>query len=489
MNILIITSELDPLTNIGGLGEVTASLSKELQNLGCNVKIVLPFYKNVKTNLQNLNIKPKSIRKNITTCIDWLPLNAKVKEVSINGLECYLIENKDLFDRNYIYNAYGYDEGDDDLRFGFFSLCAIELAKSLNFQPDIIHCHDWQTAFVPLFLKCRKHLKDDPFFKLSKIIFTIHNLYYQGEFDKKILEHFGLPEYLFTNQNIELKGKVNLLKAGILFSDLLTTVSETYSKEIINPEFGFGLDRILRRVTQDSNKMYGILNGIDYKLWNPNDDKQIYKNYSVDTIANKHDNKIKLKEEFGLDQSEDKPIIGVISKLTDQRGIQLIIESLPQIIDLGFQLFILGVGDSKFHKSLSQQKKKFQGNLCLVLKQDEPTARKVYSGADMILMPSHFEPCGLVQMIALRYGTIPVVRSTGGLVDTVRDYNDNNKPTGFTFKQFSKVNLLDTLIRAITVYEHKSEWKKLITNAMKEDYSWKVSARKYYDLYEKTINN
>ena len=235
--------------------------------------------------------------------------------------------------------------------------------------------------------------------------------------------------------------------------------------------------------------MYGILNGIDYKLWNPNDDKQIYKNYSVDTIANKHDNKIKLKEEFGLDQSEDKPIIGVISKLTDQRGIQLIIESLPQIIDLGFQLFILGVGDSKFHKSLSQQKKKFQGNLCLVLKQDEPTARKVYSGADMILMPSHFEPCGLVQMIALRYGTIPVVRSTGGLVDTVRDYNNNNKPTGFTFKQFSKVNLLDTLIRAITVYEHKSEWKKLITNAMKEDYSWKVSARKYYDLYEKTINN
>ncbi|MCH6576148.1 MAG: glycosyltransferase, partial [Bacteroidetes bacterium] len=213
------------------------------------------------------------------------------------------------------------------------------------------------------------------------------------------------------------------------------------------------------------------------------------RNYSVDTIANKHDNKIKLKEEFGLDQSEDKPIIGVISKLTDQRGIQLIIESLPQIIDLGFQLFILGVGDSKFHKSLSQQKKKFKDNLCLVLKQDEPIARKVYCGADMILMPSRFEPCGLVQMIALRYGTIPVVRSTGGLVDTVRDYNDNNKPTGFTFKQFSKVNLLDTLIRAITVYEHKNEWKKLIKNAMQEDYSWKVSARKYYDLYEKTINN
>ena len=489
MNILFITSEFDPLTNIGGLGEVTASLSKELQNLGCNVKIVLPYYKNVKTNLQNLNLKPKSIKKSITTCIDWLPIAAKVKEVSVNGIECYLIENKDLFDRNYIYDAYGYEEGDDDRRFGFFSLCAIELAKSINFQPDIIHCHDWQTAFVPLFLKCRKHLKNDPFFKLSKIIFTIHNLYYQGEFDKKILEEFGLPEYLFTNQNIELKGKVNLLKAAILFSDLITTVSETYSKEIINPEFGFGLDRILRRVTQDSNKMYGILNGIDYKLYNPSDDKQIYKNYSTGSLTDKQDNKTKLKEEFDLDSSEDKPVIGVISKLTDQRGISLIIESLPQIIDLGFQLIILGVGDSKFHKSLSQQKKKFKGNLSLILRQDETIARKIYAGADMILMPSRFEPCGLVQMIALRYGTIPIVRSTGGLVDTVRDYNDNKKPTGFTFKQFSKVSFLDTLIRAITVYEHKDEWKKLINNAMKEDYSWKVSAKQYYDLYEKTINN
>lgn len=488
MNILIITSELDPLTNIGGLGEVTASLSKELQNLGCNVKIVLPYYKNVRTNLQNLKLKPASIKKNITTCIDWLPFTAKVKTVTVNGIECYLIENKELFDRNYVYNPYGYEDGDEDRRFGFFSLCAIELAKSINFQPDIIHCHDWQTAFVPLFLRCRKHIKNDPFFKTSRIVLTIHNLYYQGEFEKMILEEFGLPEYLFTNQNIELKGKVNLLKAGILFSDLTTTVSETYSKEIVNPEFGFGLDRVLRRVTQDSGKMSGILNGIDYKLHNPSDDKYIYKNYSIDTIALKHDNKIKLKEEFGLDSSEDKPLIGVISKLTDQRGIQLINESLSQIVDLGFQLFILGIGDSKYHKSLTQQKKKFKGNLCLILKQDEIIARKIYSGADMILMPSRFEPCGLVQMIALKYGTIPIVRSTGGLVDTVRDYNDNNKPTGFAFKQFTKVSLLDTLIRAITVYEHKNEWKKLIKNAMKEDYSWKVSAQKYLDLYEKIIN-
>ncbi|NIP38649.1 MAG: glycogen synthase [Candidatus Dadabacteria bacterium] len=489
MNILFITSEFDPLTNIGGLGEVTSSLSKELQTLGCNVKVVLPYYKNVKSNLQNLKIKPKSINKTITTCIDWLPVSAKIKEVTINEIDCYLVENKELFDRNYIYSAYGYEEGDDDYRFGFFSLCTLELAKTINFQPDIIHCHDWQTAFVPLFLQSRKHLKDDPFFKSSKVIFTIHNLFYQGEFDKKILEQFGLPEYLFTSQNIELKGKINMLKAGILYSNLITTVSENYAKEIINPEFGFGLDRVLRRVTQDSNKMHGILNGIDYKLHSPTDDKQIYKKYGIDSLENKKYNKIKLKKEFGIDTSEDKPIIAVISKLTDQRGIQLIIDSFSQIIDLGFQLFILGVGDSKYHKTLSQRKKKFEGNFCLILKQDESIARKAYAGADMILMPSKFEPCGLVQMIALRYGTIPVVRSTGGLVDTVRDYSEGRKPTGFVFKQFTKVNLLDTLIRAITVYEHKNEWTKLIKNAMKEDYSWKVSAKKYYDLYEKVINS
>ncbi|NIP29355.1 MAG: glycosyltransferase, partial [Candidatus Dadabacteria bacterium] len=261
MNILFITSEFDPLTNIGGLGEVTSSLSKELQGLGCDVKVVLPFYKIVKANLQNLKIKPKSINKTLTTCIDWLAVSAKVKVVRVNDIDCYLIENKNLFDRNYIYSAYGYEQGDDDRRFGFFSLCALDLAKSINFQPDIIHCHDWQTAFVPLFLKSRKHLKDDAFFKASKVIFTIHNLYYQGEFNQEILEVFGLPDYLFTNQNIERKGKVNLLKAGILFSDLITTVSETYAKEIVNPEFGFGLERVLRRVSQDTNKMQGILNG------------------------------------------------------------------------------------------------------------------------------------------------------------------------------------------------------------------------------------
>lgn len=489
MNILFITSEFDPLTNIGGLGEVTSSLSKELQGLGCNVKIVLPYYKAVKSNLQNLKIKPKSINKTITTCIDWLAVSAKVKEVEVNGITCYLIDNKDYFDRNYIYSAYGYELGDDDLRFGFFSLCALQLAKSLNFQPNIIHCHDWQTAFVPLFLKYRKHLKDDPFYKSSKVLFTIHNLYYQGEFREELLETFGLPDYLFTNQNIELKGKVNLLKAAILFSDQITTVSETYAKEIINPEFGFGLDRVLRRASQDSNKMHGILNGIDYNLHNPNYDKEIYKNYGLDSLENKQYNKTKLKEEFGLDTSEDKPLIAVISKLTDQRGIQLIIDSFSQIIDLGYQLFILGVGDSKYHKALSHKTKKYKGNYCLILKQDEHTAAKIYAGADMILMPSKFEPCGLGQMIALRYGTIPVVRSTGGLVDTVRDYSESNKPTGFTFKQFTKVNLLDTLIKAITVYEHKNEWEKIIKNAMKEDYSWKVSAKKYLDLYEKTIKN
>ncbi len=489
MKILIITSEFEPLTNVGGLGEVTASLSRELTKIGCEIKTIIPYYKNIKTNIKSLKIEQKTLRKDLTVCIDWLPYNANIKQIDIEGIDCYLIDNKSLYDRNYIYNTDNYEEGDDEIRFGFLSLSAFEISKIIGFQPDIIHCHDWQTAFAPLFLKWRKHLKDDPFFKSSKIIYTIHNLSYQGEFDKNTLDLFGLPDYLYTTQNIELNGKINIMKAGILFSDLITTVSENYSKEILNPEFGFGMDRILRTVNQDTNKLHGILNGIDYDQWNPKSDKHIFKRYDLKNIDYKQFNKDKLISEFNLIQKDNKPLIGFISKLTDQKGIQLFIESIPQIIDLGFQIFVLGVGDAKYHKTLLQQRSKYRENLQVLLKQDEIIARKIYSGADFILMPSKFEPCGLAQMIALRYGTIPVVRGTGGLSDTVKDYNESNKPTGFVFKQYSKVNLLDTLVRAITVYEHKNEWKELISNAMKEDYSWKSSAKKYFDLYNELINN
>ena len=488
MKILVMSSEYEPLTKIGGLGEVTASLSRELKELGSEVKIVVPYYKDIKSNIKKTDLRPKSARINLNVCIDWETISGKVHKIEFDGIDCYLIENKDLYHRNYIYNPFISDDNDDNIRFGFFALSALQLIKRLNFKPDIIHCHDWQTAFVPLLLKCRKHLREDKFFRNSKIIYTIHNLSYQGILNKDTITKFGLPEYLMTTQYLEHQKRINLMKAGILFSDLITTVSDTYSKEILNPEYGYGMDRILRNVTQDSQKLYGILNGIDNSQWDPVKDKYIYRNYGIDDIDGKSENKKQLLSEFNLTNKDDKPLIGMISKLTYQRGMDLLIESIPQIIDLGFQIFILGIGDTKYQKKLYQITNKYRANMRVIFKQDETIARKIYSGADMILMPSRFEPCGLVQMIALRYGTIPVVRATGGLVDTVKDYNTHDNPTGFVFNQYSKVELLDTLIRAVTVYEHKNEWNRLIHNAMAEDFSWKSSANKYMELFTKICN-
>lgn len=489
MKILVIISEFEPLTKVGGLGEVTSSLARELRNLGCEVKIVLPFYKDIKTNIKKLGLHPKSARIKLEVCIDWLPVKGKVFYLNVNGVDCYLIDNPDLYNRNYIYNPYISGDNDDNVRFGFFALSALQLSKSLGFKPDIIHCHDWQTAFVPLMLRWRKHLKDDEYFKNSKIIFTIHNLSYQGIFNKDTLNIFGLPEFLLTSQDLDHQGSINLMKAGILFSDLITTVSKTYSREILNPEYGCGIDKILRMVNQDSKKLVGILNGIDYTKWDPATDKYIYKNYSIDSIKSKDENKKKLLNEFNFALDYDKPLLGLISKLTDQRGVDLLIESVSQILDLGFQILVLGTGDIKYHKKLQHIRNRYKKNIGVIFKQDDTVARKIYSGADMILMPSRFEPCGLVQMIALKYGTIPVVRATGGLVDTVRDYNMHEKPTGFLFNQYSKVSLLDTLVRAVTVYEHKDEWTRLIKNAMAEDFSWNSSAKMYLDLFDKIKAN
>lgn len=485
MKILLLTSEFEPLTKLGGLGVVTASLARALKDFGCEIKVVIPYYKDIKSNIKNLGLQARSARIELNVCIDWLPLRGKVHSVNVNGLDCYLIENRDLYHRNYIYHPFISEENDDNTRFGFFALSSLQLIKHINFKPDIIHCHDWQTAFVPLLLKWRKHLRDDEFFKKSKIVFTIHNLSYQGIFEKNTLNLFGLPEYLLSSHSIEHYDKINLMKAGILFSDLITTVSDTYAKEILNPEYGCGMDKTLRMVNQDSKKLYGILNGIDYTQWDPSTDKSIYKNYSINNPGNKSANKDKLLSEYNFIVDNDKPLIGMISKLTDQRGVDLLIESVPQILDLGFQLFILGVGESKYHKKLQQIRNTFRGNVSVIFKQDNDIARKIYAGADMIVMPSRFEPCGLVQMIALRYGTIPVVRATGGLMDTVKDYSISENPTGFVFNQYSKVNLLDTLIRAVTVYEHKNEWNKLIKNAMAEDFSWKSSANRYIELFSK----
>lgn len=488
MKVLFVSPEMEPLAKVGGLADVVGALPKELKNLGCDVRVVIPLYRHVKENLKRLNINVKSLKKEIAVSLDWLVFKGKIKEVNLNGVPVYLVENDSFFDREHIYSMPQGDYTDNDLRFGFLSLGALEIAKALNFKPDIIHCHDWQTALVPISLKGRKHLKDDSFFINSKLVFTIHNISYQGLFAKEVFEKLGLPPDLFRPQGLEFYGKVNLLKGGIIYSDVVTTVSPTYAQEIKTPEYGYGLDGVLRWISQDSNKLVGILNGIDYEAWNPETDKALYVNYGVGDIGSKLKNKSRLQNDLGLSADEGKPLLGMVSRLAEQKGVDLVVDALPQIFDLGFQVAILGSGDEKYMLMLENAMPRYRGNLSVVFGFKDVVARRIYAGCDMFLMPSRFEPCGLGQMIALKYGNIPVVRATGGLLDTVRDYtNHKENGNGFVFHEFSMVSFFNVLTRALSVYENREEWGKLVSRAMKEDFSWQRSSKEYLELYKRLI--
>jgi starch synthase len=479
---------MEPIAKVGGLADVIGALPRKLIDLGCDVRVVIPFYRDARENIKSLKLRSNRLKEEIITCIDWLPVKGEVHEITIHGVTVYLLRNDALYDREHIYTATEGDYDDNDLRFGFLSLGALEIAKTLNFRPDIIHCHDWQTSLVPICLKWRKRLKDDPFFRDSKIIFTIHNLAFQGQFSKDILDKFGLPWFLYTPHGIEFYGKVNLLKGGITYSDCVTTVSQTYAEEIKTAQYGYGLDGILRSISQDSNNVIGILNGIDYDEWNPQTDRALYRNYDVSEISGKSINKTELIKEVGLTPKDDQPLLGIVSRLTEQKGTDLIVDSLPQIFDLGYQVVILGDGEERYERMLVAAQNRFKNSLSVVLGFNDELARKIYAGCDFFLMPSRYEPCGLGQLIALRYGSIPIVRGTGGLADTVADYTaSKEKGNGFVFYEFSKVSFLDAVIRALSVYDNKAELEEIIQRAMNQDFSWKRSSQLYYDLYQSVI--
>ncbi len=489
MKILFVATEMEPLAKVGGLADVIGTLPKRLSAQGCDVRVVLPYYRSVKENLARLGIEPKELKERLVFCMDWLPVQGGIWEIELHGVKIYLLSNDEYYDRKYIYSTPGGDYEDNDLRFGFLSLGALEAVKALDFKPDIIHCHDWQTALLPICLKWRKHLRDDQFFKDAKVAFTIHNISYQGQYQRSILEKFGLPEFLFTSQGLELYGKANLLKGGIIYSNLVTTVSPTYAEEIKKRDYSYGLDAVLKWISRKRNNLIGILNGVDYELWNPETDKSLYENYGTESIEKKSENKLRLKEELGLEADGEKPLLGIVSKLTEQRGIDLVLESLPQILDLGYQIAIVGAGVERYELLLRKAMRKYRSSLSVtVAVNNDELERKVYAGSDMFLITSRFEPCGLGQITALRYGSIPVARGTGGILDTVRDYSEHgNAGNGFIFYEFSTVSMLDALIRAISVYEHRNEWQKLISRAMKEDFSWRNSGKQYMKIYTELL--
>jgi starch synthase len=358
----------------------------------------------------------------------------------------------------------------------------LELCRAVRFRPDIVHCNDWQTGLVPLYL--RTPYRNSEFLRGTRTVFTVHNLGYQGLFWHWDMRLTGLGWDVFTPDGIEFWSKLNFLKAGLVYSDVITTVSKTYSREIQTPEYGHGLDGVLAKRASD---LFGIVNGIDNAIWNPAIDRAIAKTFSASRLAGKAACKKALFELAGLTPDAD-PIIGMVTRLVDQKGLDILTQALPEIMSLGVRLVILGTGDEKYHRVLTDAAGRYPGRVRVLLRYDDAIAKAIFAGCELFLMPSHYEPCGLGQMNALRYGAVPVVRKTGGLADTVKDYDPKTGGgTGFVFEDYSAEALVDCLRRALEVYGDQPRWKRLVRNGMQQDFSWEHSAKEYVKVYRKAM--
>ncbi|MHA1377034.1 MAG: glycogen synthase [Candidatus Helarchaeota archaeon] len=474
MKVAFISSESIPYVKTGGLADVSGALSQIMKSKKVEILNFLPFYRQIK----GLNYNFETIKEdleipNFEQKSDLLKhYNKRTK------LTTYFIKNEFFFNRAEIYNDYE----DNPERFIFFSKAVLNALKIIDFKPDIIHCHDWQTSPIPILLKSKVIFPK--FFKRSKILLTIHNLAFQGIGNKDILQKLGLDESYFVQSKLEFHGKINLLKGGIIYSDFINTVSETYSKEIQTDKLGFGLknELILRK-----SSIFGILNGIDYSIWNPEIDEFIWKQYSYETIKNKNCNKNELLKSLEMEPN-GTPLIGMVSRITEQKGFDLIIEILDKLMEMDLNLIILGTGQKKYHEILKQYSKKYPEKIAVKLEFNNILAHQIEAGSDMFLMPSSFEPCGLNQMISLKYGTIPIVYNTGGLADTIKDIRLNKNGNGFVFKEYKSESLYNTIKEALRLYNNKEFWLALQKNAMNCDFSWNKSANKYYKLYQRLLN-
>jgi starch synthase len=416
--------------------------------------------------------------------IDWLGKNDRfpVFEHREDGVTYLFVERNDYFDRDFLYGTPQGDYPDNGERFAFFSKAALETLKSTGFRPDVVHAHDWQSAVTLAFLKFA--YDQDPFFAHTRSLLTIHNLAYQGLFDPELLALIGLPERLLSMEDMEFYGKISYLKAGILYATAVNTVSPRYSQEIQTPEFGCRLDGLLRR---RSASVHGILNGVDYAGWSPATDKFLARPFDPTYIDGKKECKKDVLQAFSLDAGkDDTPLIGMVSRLAGQKGFDILCEALEGIFETGARLVILGTGEDVYQKALSAARDKYPRSFGLKIAFDEAVSHKIYAGCDMFLIPSRYEPCGLTQMYALKYGTIPVVRATGGLEDTVQEFNAAAMTgNGFKFSEYSAAALLGALRKAVSIYRLPVRWRALIQTAMSCDFSWDRSAREYIRLYQR----
>lgn len=470
MKVLFAASEASPFIRTGGLGDVMGALPQALGKLGVETAVVLPLYSDMKSEYRN-SLKYVG---NTTVFLGWRQQYAGVFMSRVNDVDYYFIDNEYYFKRNGIYGHF-----DDGERFAFFSKAVLETMQVTGFYPDVLQCNDWQTGLAPLYLNCFYRLVDG--YKTMKTVMTIHNIEFQGRMDKYVIDNvFGIPREFY--QVAEYKGDANMLKAGIEAANKVVTVSPTYAREILDPYFAYGLDGILNA---RSFKLCGIVNGIDTELYDPKTDKALFKNFDYKGVKKKAENKKGLQELLGLNVS-DKPLIGMVTRLTPQKGIDLLLNVIHEILSMDLQLVVLGTGDWKYENALREVGKQYPTKLATAIYFSGDIASKIYGASDMFLMPSKYEPCGLSQMIAMRYGSVPIVRETGGLKDTVPAYDPTTgEGLGFTFKTYNAHDMLGAVRRAVEAYSDRDKWfTGVVRNAMAADFSWKKSAEDYLKLYE-----
>jgi len=469
MKILFCAAECYPFVKVGGLGDVVYSLPKALVEKGQECSVILPLYERIRQDNRDLELIDE-----FYISLGYRHQYVGVLKKVMDGINFYFIDNKQYFDRNTVYG-----EPDDGERFTFFSKAVIETIIRHFRDYDVLHAHDWQTAMtIPLVREYNIQLKT---------VFTIHNLRFQGVYPfSMVFDMLGLPPYYATEEKMLYFGNANYLKAAIVFADKVTTVSPTYLEEIKNEYYGEGLHGLIK---QYEYKMVGILNGIDFDTFNPEKDKFLSFEYNKKDIEGKYKNKIAFQKEMDLPQNENIPIIGMVSRLTNQKGLDLVNAVIDEILSMNVQFIVLGTGDNMYENNFRGKEYAYRDKMRAIIKYDDYFASKVYASSDLYLMPSQFEPCGLSQMIAMRYGSLPVVRETGGLNDTVKAYNMYTKEgNGFTFKNYNAHEMLFTLQKAVGLYyDNRVDFNKLIESAMNEDFSWDKPGEEYIRLYESIL--
>ena len=466
MKVCFIAAEAAPFVKVGGLGDVIGSLPKALRELGVDARVILPLYSSI--DRERFGLKYKAYQ---FVDLGWRHSYCGIFETEVDGVPCYFVDNEQYFNRDSIYGQI-----DDGERFAFFSKAALEILPALDFKPDVVNVNDWHTALSVIYLDVLKS-REAEFYKDMKSVLSIHNIEFQGRFNPYEMGNlFGLENKYFDA--LIYNGDLNLLKGAIQLADRVNTVSETYAREILDPYFSYGLDKIL---TVEQGKLRGILNGIDVDKFNPKTDPMIPVNYDLKTFEDKVQNKLAFQKEMDLEVNADIPLIGMVTRLTHQKGIDLILQAT------GAQLVILGTGDAHYESALRSLEHYRHDRVRSILLFSNEMSAKIYAASDLFLMPSKTEPCGLSQLISMRYGTVPVVHRVGGLRDTVIPFT-GVEGNGFTFESFQAGDMMDAIYRAVTCfYQSPDEWKQIIKNNLQKDVSWEQSAKKYLDLYHEVV--